>query len=157
MAQRHDVQRARDILARWCAIAEQRLDHLTELYETGRWRRYHSETAFMENLREAAAAVETWQGLARREATRDNAKVDVSWLGRRAGLILSLRPEFTTDVPPRPSVTQEMLAAIPPLIAPARGEPLAVLEGSTDDAPMVEAPRDHPPVEQRYPVLHNAF
>ena len=83
MAQRYEPGRAQDILARWCAIAEQRLDHLTELYETGRWRRYHSEIAFMENIREAKAAVETWHALARREATLDNAAVDFSWLGRR--------------------------------------------------------------------------
>lgn len=155
MTQRHEIQRARDILARWCAIAEQRLDHLTELYESGRWRRYHSETAFMENLREAVAAVETWQALARREATLDNAAVDVSWLGRRAGLILSLRPEFAADAPPRPSASQAILAALPPSAVPSRDEPRAAPEESTDDAPMEEM--HHLSVEHRYPALHNAF
>src|SRR3977135_4637867 len=81
MAQRVDVARGQEILNRWCALAEQRLDHLTELFETGRWRRYHSERAFLENIQEAKTAVETWRNLLTREASRDNSAVDMSWLG----------------------------------------------------------------------------
>ena len=54
----------RDIAARWCALAEQRLQHLSEMFETGRWRRYHSEMAFLENIQEAKRAVQTWRALA---------------------------------------------------------------------------------------------
>ncbi|MDH2345906.1 TIGR03809 family protein [Bradyrhizobium sp. SSUT77] len=54
----------RDIAARWCALAEQRLVHLSEMFETGRWRRYHSELAFLENIQEAKRAVQTWRALA---------------------------------------------------------------------------------------------
>jgi uncharacterized repeat protein (TIGR03809 family) len=79
-----DVADGRDVVARWCALAEQRLDYLTELFETGRWRRYHSERAFLENIQEAKTAVEIWRGLSTREASRDNSAVDLSWLGRRA-------------------------------------------------------------------------
>jgi len=59
-----DVARGRDIAARWCALAEQRLEHLSEMFETGRWRRYHSEIAFLENIQEAKRAVQTWRVLA---------------------------------------------------------------------------------------------
>src|SRR6188508_2754858 len=59
-----DVAIGRDIAARWCALAEQRLQHLSEMFETGRWRRYHSEIAFLENIQEAKRAVETWRALA---------------------------------------------------------------------------------------------
>ncbi|MCS3501167.1 putative repeat protein (TIGR03809 family) [Bradyrhizobium japonicum] len=59
-----DVARGRDIAARWCALAEQRLEHLSEMFETGRWRRYHSEIAFLENIQEAKRAVQTWRALA---------------------------------------------------------------------------------------------
>src|SRR5580704_1567531 len=87
MTHRLDVARGRDIVARWCNLAEQRLDYLTELFETGRWRRFHSELAFLENIQEAKSAVETWRDLAMREASRDNSAVDISWLGRsRASL-----------------------------------------------------------------------
>lgn len=54
----------RDVAARWCALAEQRLVHLSEMFETGRWRRYHSEIAFLENIQEAKRAVQTWRALA---------------------------------------------------------------------------------------------
>lgn len=54
----------RDVAARWCALAEQRLEHLSEMFETGRWRRYHSELAFLENIQEAKRAVQTWRALA---------------------------------------------------------------------------------------------
>jgi uncharacterized repeat protein (TIGR03809 family) len=54
----------RDVAARWCALAEQRLQHLSEMFETGRWRRYHTEIAFLENIQEAKRAVQTWRALA---------------------------------------------------------------------------------------------
>ena len=58
------MARGRDIAARWCALAEQRLEHLSEMFETGRWRRYHSELAFLENIQEAKRAVQTWRAIA---------------------------------------------------------------------------------------------
>src|SRR5260370_25421136 len=82
MTERAGGVRGRAVIARWCALAEQRLEHLTELFDTGRWRRYHSELAFLENIQEAKAAVEIWRDLSLREASRDNSAVDVSWLGR---------------------------------------------------------------------------
>ena len=63
MTHHADVARGRDILARWCKLAEQRLEHLTELFETGRWRRFHGEREFLENIQEAKAAVEIWRDL----------------------------------------------------------------------------------------------
>jgi uncharacterized repeat protein (TIGR03809 family) len=54
----------RDLAARWCTLAEQRLEHLSEMFETGRWRRYHSEIAFLENIQEAKRAVQTWRAIA---------------------------------------------------------------------------------------------
>ena len=63
MTHHANVARGRNIVARWFVLAEQRLEHLTELLETGRWRRYHSELSFLENLREAKAAVEIWRDL----------------------------------------------------------------------------------------------
>ncbi len=59
-----DAAGSRQIAARWCALAEQRLQHLSEMFETGRWRRYHSEIAFLENIHEAKRAVQTWRALA---------------------------------------------------------------------------------------------
>lgn len=64
MTHRQSAAGSRDIAARWCALAEQRLEHLSEMFETGRWRRYHSELAFLENIQEAKRAVQTWRALA---------------------------------------------------------------------------------------------
>jgi uncharacterized repeat protein (TIGR03809 family) len=54
------------------------------LFETGRWRRFHSERTLLENIQEAKAAVETWRDLSSREASRNNRAIDMSWLGRIA-------------------------------------------------------------------------
>src|SRR3979409_1023410 len=72
-----DVARGRNVVARWCSLAEQRLQYLTELFETGRWRRYHSERAFLENIQEAKAAVETWRDLMAREAAPAHLAIDL--------------------------------------------------------------------------------
>src|SRR3981081_1299151 len=108
MTHRLDVASGRDIVARWCALAEQRLEHLTELFETGRWRRYHSELSFLENIQEAKSAVETWRRLATREASLDNSAVDVSWLN-------SPRP-----VPPRSNPLSGYYVPTPPRRAEVR-------------------------------------
>ena len=112
MTHRQDVARGRDIVARWCSLAEQRLEHLTELFETGRWRRFHSEAAFLENIQEAKAAVETWRNLLTREAARENYALDISWLGRAKATLphdaqprrirpFSLQPASFPDERPR--------------------------------------------------------
>src|SRR3984885_12152686 len=102
MTHRLDVARGRDIVGRWCALAEQRLDHLTELFETGRWRRYHSELSFLENIQEAKKAVEIWRSLATREATLDNSAIDISWLNSPKPVPPRRNPLSGYYVPPPP-------------------------------------------------------
>ena len=48
---------------RWHALTQARLEYLTNLFESGRWRRFYSEADFLENVREANTALETWSGL----------------------------------------------------------------------------------------------
>src|SRR6187397_1984630 len=103
MTHHADVARGRDIVARWCNLAEQRLDYLTELFETGRWRRFHTEDAFLENIREAKEAVELWRKLETREASLDNTAVDLSWLGRREST-LTISARLRGYVPSAPSL-----------------------------------------------------
>ena len=78
MTLRTDVARRRDLLACWRELAEERLEYLTEMFESGRWRRYYSEFAFLENIREAKIAVETWRGLSTPDPAR-NSIIDISW------------------------------------------------------------------------------
>src|SRR3979490_2712135 len=107
MTHRADVARGRGGIARWCALAEQRLEHLTELFDTGRWRRFHSEIAFLENIQEAKAAVEIWQELLRRETTPGIATVDISWPKRAGPPLLGGEGCHNQIAKPQPRVAEE--------------------------------------------------
>jgi uncharacterized repeat protein (TIGR03809 family) len=161
MTHRLDVARGRDIIARWCALAEQRLEHLTELFETGRWRRYHSESAFLENIQEAKAAVELWRDLLMREASRDNSAVDISWLGRSRATLP--RGEMLRDQ------VYRQPASVPVEPPPDIAIAIKAVQVPSDDAPSAPrsnaADRNNAPdpipnlaaIQERYPSLRNAL
>jgi uncharacterized repeat protein (TIGR03809 family) len=168
MTHRADVARGRDIVARWCVLAEQRLEYLTELFETGRWRRFHSERAFLENIQEAKAAVETWRGLLMREASRDNSAVDISWLGRRSATLPGgdmLRDQVHRFAPPAeiPTVPPVSDVSILPETAhvcsdeapSAPDSAVPTLDPGLDNASTLTL--DIAAIEQRYPLLRNAL
>lgn len=155
-----DVARGRDIVARWCELAEQRLDYLTDLFETGRWRRFHSEREFLENVREAKAAVETWRGMLDSEASLNNLPVDLSWIGKRSSVPLAKR-----EVPPEPIAAPRLAVlpeATPVSVVPAMVEPEPVLaldpelEESALDKTLALT-LDIVGMARRYPLLRNAF
>jgi uncharacterized repeat protein (TIGR03809 family) len=50
-------------VARWRKLAEQRLEHITDLFVTGRWRRYFSEADFLDQVRQTKDAVAAWRRL----------------------------------------------------------------------------------------------
>jgi uncharacterized repeat protein (TIGR03809 family) len=146
MTHRADVARGRDIVARWCNLAERRLEHLTELFETGRWRRYHSERAFLENIQEAKAAVETWRDLLTREASRENYALDISWLGRaRATLPHDTQPRRIRPFSLQPaSFPDERPRAVVPAGLEALGVSSRVSPKQAPSAPTVDAPAFEP-------------
>jgi uncharacterized repeat protein (TIGR03809 family) len=167
-----DVARGRDIVARWCILAERRLEYLTELFETGRWRRFHGEREFLENIQEAKAAVATWRDLLNREASLDNTTIDLAWLGRRRTSPLPLTPLPRDEGYRRPIVSLQPQA--PPIAAaPPRDIPPAILVALEaelvvgDEAPSVpdvlaldemEVPAlDLDAMKHRYPLLRNAL
>ena len=142
MTHRADVARGRDIVARWCNLAERRLEHLTELFETGRWRRYHSEHAFLENIQEAKAAVETWRDLLTREASRENYALDISWLGRaRTPLPHDAQPRRIRPFSLQPASFPDER---PRAVVPAGLEALGVLPKQAPSVPTVDAPAFEP-------------
>jgi uncharacterized repeat protein (TIGR03809 family) len=160
MTHQLDGAGGRDVVARWCALAERRLEYLTELFETGRWRRFHSEVAFLENIREAKAAVEAWRDLSSREASRDNRAIDMSWLGRtRAALP---RGEIWRDPPhpPQPvemSIEESTKNSIVPEGDSRPGAEEALSVQAMDDDP-TELTQDLAAViVERYPLLRNTF
>jgi uncharacterized repeat protein (TIGR03809 family) len=165
MTHRLDVARGRDIVGRWYALAEQRLDHLTELFETGRWRRYHSELAFLENIQEAKAAVELWRDLLVVEDSREHSAIDISWLGRtratqpRAELLPDQAHRFqwqpaSAPAEPPPSVVSISLETVHVSSEEAPSAPessAAVLDIAPELTP------DIPAMHERYPLLRNAL
>jgi uncharacterized repeat protein (TIGR03809 family) len=151
MTYRNVAQRDADVLARWCTLAEQRLDYLTELFESGRWRRFHSETAFLENIKEAKIAVETWRKLSTPIAA--------------AATIVTSLPAAATPIR---LFLAEQLQAAEPIALPAReaeiiqfdmpqaspGVDLLALERALD---VPEPLRGLDVAVQRYPLLRNAL
>ena len=161
-----DVARGRDIVSRWCNLAEQRLEYLTELFETGRWRRFHTEHAFLENIREAKDAVELWRTLETREASLDNNAVDLSWLGRRQSTQkiserlyerappLSRPAPVAAELPPR-DIPGDVFAALESVLADSAEAP------SVPDAPALDdlspPTLDLDAIRDRYPLLRNTL
>ncbi len=129
MTHQLDVTRGRDVAARWCALAEARLEHLTELFETGRWRRYHSEHAFLENIQEAKAAVQTWRDLSSREAALNNNAIDMSWLSRTMAVLPRSAGRDDRAKPPQPAAIP---VEPPPSIVPIAAR-LGRSEASLED------------------------
>jgi uncharacterized repeat protein (TIGR03809 family) len=160
MTYRSDVARGRDTVARWLALAEQRLQYLTELFETGRWRRFHSETAFLENVQEAKAAVDIWRELLRRETSPDIAPVDISWPTRtRATPIRAerLHDQISTLKPAPLDEPARADVAITPGVAFRDEAPFARSAGVAVPESILELRMDIASIEQRYPLLHNAL
>ncbi|MBV8926934.1 MAG: TIGR03809 family protein [Bradyrhizobium sp.] len=151
MTHRNDAARGADVLGRWRALAEQRLEHLTELFESGRWRRYYGEFAFLENIREAKHAVETWRALATARPVPEPV-IRLTW-----------PPPATPQR--RRAVGQAPVAAAKPIELPraavaadqASARPavdLLALERALD---VPEQELDLTAIEQRYPLLRNMF
>jgi len=156
MASQLDVAKGREIIARWCKLAEQRLEYLTELFDSGRWRRFYGEQAFLENIREAKTAVEAWRGLLTCEATPDNRPVDLSWLGR------------SRTAPPQNELPRGLLhlprsaeISVAPREIPITGEEDHGASETHKAEPLPEdafaAVLDLASIAARYPVLRNTL
>lgn len=65
------TEHGRNVVTRWRLLAQRRLDHLVELYETGRWKLYHQEQDFLRMVQEARAAVKTWEKLSPPDPVQD--------------------------------------------------------------------------------------
>jgi uncharacterized repeat protein (TIGR03809 family) len=139
MTHQLDVARSRELVARWCMLAEQRLEYLTELFETGRWRRYHSELAFLENIQEAKAAVENWRKLSLCAASGDYAAVELSWPTHRTAALLPklIATVIPTEPPPDTRPESEGASAMPAM------------------QKVSELTLDLAAIAQRYPSLRN--
>jgi uncharacterized repeat protein (TIGR03809 family) len=156
-----DVARGRDTVARWCNLAERRLEYLTDLFETGRWRRYHSERAFLENIQEAKAAVETWRDLMARDAAPEHLDLSGKHLTaarheevREQAVVMLSEPEPIVVEPLR-EIPDDVLAALESHLLDMDETPSVFDAPDLDDMPL--PPLDLDSIQQRYPLLHNAL
>ncbi|MFK4508894.1 TIGR03809 family protein [Bradyrhizobium daqingense] len=150
MTHRQEVVRdavSRDIAARWCALAEQRLQHLSEMFETGRWRRYHSEIAFLENIQEAKRAVQTWRALA--------TGADVAEAAASVTPAFGWSPATMPRVFPREQQAQTVqpkaVHIAPETAVPVRLDPKPDVLAEIIEAPI--APRNEPPAPVAPPAM----
>ena len=66
-----------DMFARkWHALAKRRRDHLAELYDSGRWRRYYTEETFRAQMREVVQDLEHWHEVTRSDVVRPVANAE---------------------------------------------------------------------------------
>jgi uncharacterized repeat protein (TIGR03809 family) len=162
MTLRTDVAPGRDLLSRWCTLAETRLEYLTEMFESGRWRRFYSEVAFLENIREAKVAVETWRGLSTpgaAAAVMGPSPIEISWSGQaRAARMRKLEP-YAAAVATEPQPQVEFVSADDVEEIFSDEEPstpaidMTALEQALDNPVML----DLTAIEQRYPLLRNTL
>ena len=52
-----------EIARKWCALVQRRREYLAELYRSGRYKKYFTEQALLNQMREAAAAAQQWEAL----------------------------------------------------------------------------------------------
>lgn len=145
----------RYILRRGCALAESRLSYLAELFESGRWRRFHSEIDFLDNVQEAKEAVERWRAM-----LADDAAVP-------ARMPWQLSPSLQPAPPHQGTVLYE--APRPPLhVVPAAAAPAPASSAVTrkpEPTPAAVTPSDlnwkqalEPrAIAERYPMLRAAM
>ncbi len=159
MTHQLDVARGRDTVARWCALAEQRLEYLTELFETGRWRRFHSELSFLENIQEAKTAVAIWRDLSLREASRDNSEGAFAWLGRTGATLP--RGETSHDpghrMQPRTAVADKPPTSIVSIVPETDSHCSKEAPSPPATKDPLELRSDMTAIAERYPLLRIAL
>jgi uncharacterized repeat protein (TIGR03809 family) len=170
MTHRTDEAPRREVIARWCTLAEQRLNYLTEMFESGRWRRFYTEAAFLENIKEAKFAVDTWRSLSNpRPATPVTPELVQGVAAVALALSESAIPKSVRAPEPEPvpivpealelaaedaHATDETEFAPPEVTPPEPIIDMLALEQALD---IPNATFDMTAIEQRYPLLRNAL
>ncbi len=54
----------RQLAQKWSELAGRRRAHFIELYESGRWKHYYTETEFLTRMRDVIHAADEWERLA---------------------------------------------------------------------------------------------
>lgn len=59
------------IAQRWRDLAERRRAHFTELYESGRWKKYYGDERLLLRMKEVVATADGWELIANSFAQQD--------------------------------------------------------------------------------------
>ena len=57
------MRKSEDVARKWRALIQRRREHLTELYRSGRYKRYFTEEKLLAQMREAAKAAQEWDAV----------------------------------------------------------------------------------------------
>ena len=151
----------RALAQRWCTLAETRLDYLTELFESGRWRRFHSEVEFLDNIQEAKDAVARWRLVVEDEtvAVRQALSGSVIYRAPRALVPRAVAaPDVSQPIVTRPvdrapvfaklSSATPVIAVLEAFMVPSMSD-----ERTIDKQVSYDECRDEPQAEAAAPVL----
>jgi hypothetical protein len=169
MTHRTNEAPRREVIARWCTLAEQRLNYLTEMFESGRWRRFYTEAAFLENIKEAKFAVDTWRSLldprppiaVTPELVQGVAAAEFAL--SESAIPVSVRSAEPDPVPIVPEVFEPAEDEMPPeepqhdAVEAARSEPVIDMLALEQALEVSEVAFDMDAIEARYPLLRNAL
>jgi uncharacterized repeat protein (TIGR03809 family) len=160
MTLRSDSVRSRDLIACWRELAEERLEYLTEMFESGRWRRYYSEYAFLDDITEAKRAAEIWRVLS--ASSPGNSAIGISWLAPE-------RPAQFRKTPARPRPRVVERAPEKAIVAKIEDDALEVPSRQAQQvAPFIDmlaleramegvTDADLEMMEERYPLLRHSL
>jgi uncharacterized repeat protein (TIGR03809 family) len=171
MTHRTDEAPRREVIARWCTLAEQRLNYLTEMFESGRWRRFYTEAAFLENIKEAKFAVDTWRSLSNPrqptpvtpELAQGVAAVEFALSESAIPAPVQIAASDPVPIVPEPfelvSEDEDAAEEAEPVLvqASSSSEPIIDMLALEQALDSPEAAFDMTAIEQRYPLLRNAL
>jgi uncharacterized repeat protein (TIGR03809 family) len=168
MTHRTDEAPRREVIVRWCTLAEQRLNYLTDMFESGRWRRFYTEVAFLENIKEAKFAVETWRSLSNPgqptpvtpELTQGVAAVELALSESAIPVPVRAAAPDPALIAPELFELEEEHAVEQAELAPvdaAPSEPVIDMMALEQALDLPDAAFDITAIEARYPLLRNAL
>lgn len=110
------------------------------MFETGRWRRYHSEIAFLENIQEAKRAVQTWRAIATGgdvAAAAASVSPAFGWSPATMPRVLP-REQLAQTVQPK-TLQPKNVHIAPEIAVPVRLEPKLDVLAEVTEAPLAPA------------------
>lgn len=149
------------------ALAEQRLAYLTELYDSGRWRRFHTEIDFLLNVRTARAAVDAWRRIEQFDPGTVRPSEPEAWpasiapepMTRSASIVALLESRVAEAEPAAPKIEMRAAPSVAKPLRPVASavpppEKEVVAREQEPAEPEMEHPQAAPePIETSAPII----